>query len=732
MKSILKKLLLWWTILLTSFFFIFPSVEVYASSTATTSNSAKSTDKWSKEKNFSETVKTYQNMEHSLYAITWPLVIIAGEFMSNEVIYGKFVWMDVILWKIWNVMRTFANYIIWLILIFSIFTLFLWWKFEQFNPVKIIPKLVISAFLVNASWFILWACLDISNILTYSIWTLPLNISSTDIDKKVIPTFGIEFQNDKTPVKIWVRKWKELLPFCEMTETDKWWLKVMFPKNFTWSTSECAFEYGNRYWAVWKNGIEIPKWEVKVDKNGEPILPGATQIKAQTFWQLKRKHPWMSTILWTLYASILNVWNLWTIQTWTSKWVSMNILFKVLFLFALIIPLFTFAIIMIARALVLWMFIIISPIVFLFTSIKWIWDKLLWEKWTLKEMCCMVFLPVTVTFALSISFIFLTAINFKTVEKNFGIWWKWNEVYLETDGNPAHRIHIKIKDVWKDSAIADMVWLLQNTILWVIKLMFAIWFMWILVFTALKSCKITWWIAIAIEWFSRRMAKATPILPVAGWQSITSLSQWLQSLSQLPWRKQQEQYQELEKLFTHKDEKELKEESKQVSSDIKKVDTDFWAWAWNHKITTNNNKEIALNNADIKNNTKAIAQAIATKYWVNAGKMEEILQKIPSGTVSKNKKIIEEWIKKLKVKKILEKAAKNGIEIKKLDNDFKKEVVEILNSDKTLTLAYKLKDDLFDNLTDTSTPSKKQVHTYLKKVFGLLDEDIKKLLGEKP
>jgi hypothetical protein len=170
---------------------------------------------------------------------------------------------------------------------------------------------------------------------------------------------------------------------------------------------------------------------------------------------------------------------------------------------------------MIARAVVLWMFIIISPIIFLFTSIKWVWDKLLWEKWTLKEMCCMVFLPVTVTFALSISFVFLSVLNFTTLKENFWIEWKWNEVYIQTDWNPEHKIIIKYKDTWVDSALTNLFWVFQNTMLWIIKLMFAIWFMWILVFTALKSCKITSWIAIFVWNFAKQMAKAAPIIPVA-------------------------------------------------------------------------------------------------------------------------------------------------------------------------------------------------------------------------
>ena len=59
-----------------------------------------------------EKIKFYQSVGQGLYSFTWPLLVIGGTFMTNQVIYGTFLGMDKQLWKMWNVMRTFANYII--------------------------------------------------------------------------------------------------------------------------------------------------------------------------------------------------------------------------------------------------------------------------------------------------------------------------------------------------------------------------------------------------------------------------------------------------------------------------------------------------------------------------------------------------------------------------------------------------------------------------------------------
>jgi len=122
MKLFLKKLFISLSLFFCLFTFISPSI-VFAGTAAEASKQTTQTkDKTAQdnEKAYSEKLKTFQNFWKWLYAITWPLIIIAGKFMENKIIYWSFIWMDVLLWKIWNIMRTFANYIIWLVLIFSI------------------------------------------------------------------------------------------------------------------------------------------------------------------------------------------------------------------------------------------------------------------------------------------------------------------------------------------------------------------------------------------------------------------------------------------------------------------------------------------------------------------------------------------------------------------------------------------------------------------------------------
>jgi len=38
------------------------------------------------------------------------LAMIAGKFMTNDVVYGAFMNLDKYLWAIWNVMKNFANF----------------------------------------------------------------------------------------------------------------------------------------------------------------------------------------------------------------------------------------------------------------------------------------------------------------------------------------------------------------------------------------------------------------------------------------------------------------------------------------------------------------------------------------------------------------------------------------------------------------------------------------------
>ena len=513
MRRFLKKI-----ILMLSFLFIW-NIFLNNFSFAATPN-INTTEQTNNQEDLAVKLKTFQTFWQALYTITWPLVVISWKFMDNSVIYGSFIWMDSLLWHVWNVMRTFANYIIWFILIFSIFTLFLWWKLEQFNPIKIIPQLAIAAVLVNASWFLIWVMIDISNVMTYAVGTLPLQMANKKIvDNQTIPQFWMKLQdNGANSFQVWIMDWNKLLPFCEYKANDKWELIAKY---------DCAFERNWKYYNYnsWDN-ISTTSWKLIQSKN--------------TFSEIQKKLWWMTWILWTMYASLINIWATVSYPSWS--WVAMiwDLIFKLFFLLALIIPLLTLAVILIVRAVFLWMFIIISPIIFLFTPIK-SFEKVLWEKWKLTNLVSLIFLPVVVVFALSLSFVFLSYLKFDegSIKNTFWVDLNSKSVVIPLDWEDGnHKITISYK--WNDSAslFANM-W---NTFTWLIENIFAIAFMWIVVFSVFKTSKLTSWIASSINKFSVSMAKATPIVPFAGWQSISSLWQWISQVKQMPKRLQSKQY----------------------------------------------------------------------------------------------------------------------------------------------------------------------------------------------
>gem|GEM_PF-2757403 len=50
---------------------------------------------------------------------------------------------------------------------------------DKFSPAKILPQMVLASVLVNASWFIIGALLDISTITTYAVGLLPMKVDDT-------------------------------------------------------------------------------------------------------------------------------------------------------------------------------------------------------------------------------------------------------------------------------------------------------------------------------------------------------------------------------------------------------------------------------------------------------------------------------------------------------------------------------------------------------------------------
>jgi len=216
--------------------------------------------------------------------------------------------------------------------------------------------------------------------------------------------------------------------------------------------------------------------------------------------------------------------------------------------------------------------------------------------------------------------------------------------------------------------------------------------MWIAVFTALKSCKVTEKIASSVQSFAQNMAKAAPIIPVAGGQSIGSLAQGIESLEKLPSSKQQNQFDQkikpwLDEVARHTsgtEEKAIKEATSKAS-DLTKVS--FTPKTVVQNISSDKEHKKLLN----EKISNLLKDKTSLQYLVSQiGISEDELKKMMNNNTAKNmtlekflekyKKNITEKIQKQSIKKFIEDAVLGKqITLLQLSDTAKDYVKQILN-----------------------------------------------------
>lgn len=134
-----------------------------------------------KQEDFKIEIKGVINMlSQIIYIFLWPLLVIAWTALDNTLVYGKFLNLDAALWDIWNIMKNVANFALWFVFIFAVVKNLFKTSFWDGNPlqdaVKVIKSTLLSWILIQMSWFLLGVLLDLSTILIYAIWGLPLSM----------------------------------------------------------------------------------------------------------------------------------------------------------------------------------------------------------------------------------------------------------------------------------------------------------------------------------------------------------------------------------------------------------------------------------------------------------------------------------------------------------------------------------------------------------------------------
>lgn len=528
-------------------------------------------------------LETMQSFLKIFYVILWPVLAIAWASLDNSLIYWSVFHLDRPLFMFWNMMKNFANYAMGFMFIFSVLTYF-FKQDDKFKPLNLIKKLLIWWVLIQASWWMVWALIDLSTVATYWLWAMPLNMLKND---KLIGESPVIF--DDTIINLndwgekWVSKWVQTRVSWNQKAvsciTKKDWDKTIIDqeatkklvndtKDRTWKTSSTTVswqaEVSDAVCSYQNWIININCGDLSPDKISE-CKPSGSYDKVITLWNLVEKSKWMTWPLYALYGSILNFGSIPMTANNKSLWTeSMITLMKCLMGLALMIPLMTLAIVLIIRVVILWIFIWFSPLIVLaavfdnFGALKKVNE---WKYW-LKKIISLIFVPVSAVFAISLSLIFLSLLANsieKPESKSNGkatrlesaldisikdwcvtfVWWEFWKMCISTSD----------KSFWLDPMLNIFSWLIMN-FLW-------IWLMWAIVFAAMKTWWVTDWVVNWIQKFGWEILKSTPIVPTpfgrmsVGWLSSATSTLWHQIPSKLVEQQMSEKIQPLVEQFGH-------------------------------------------------------------------------------------------------------------------------------------------------------------------------------------
>lgn len=538
-----------------------------------------------------DTNQIFDSILKLLYALLWPVLFIIGLALDNTLVYWSFLHLDASLWSLWNIMKNFANFALWFFVLFAIvrniFTAPFGGSGDKRSPQKIITKTLIAWVLIQMSWFLMAAVIDISTILTYSIGWLPMTLMQKNADYKDVPILAInadlnlDGQDDKKMNLDYYHTYGDKnLSLCRVERIDQLSgsyivgrQKVVVESGVFFESWYCAmwawpYKY-NEYWTWYVDNENyklyvdwaLKDWEdwTELKNNCNIISLDASQIPdncqdygfvgtgddifasaSMTLDTILEKSKGFVWPFITIYSSILNFTDMVSAPVSDNVLVNFfHFLIKVWFGIALFFPLIALAAVLIARIWILWLAIAILPIIILLKVFEWvidIWkgDGWLMQHFQIDQLIKLIFAPVFVVFAISMSMIFLSSLSPKNALPWDSKWAKWLEVMEEAGitKSPGWKtysvfglvdINLSEDELWYFSdGMDNFAWIMTN--------LFAVAIIWFFLFFAVKMTKIWesigWWFQGAVQKFMSNI----PILPIWWWVWIAAASEWLKWL----------------------------------------------------------------------------------------------------------------------------------------------------------------------------------------------------------
>jgi len=194
-------------------------------------------------------------ISHVVYVFIWPCLAIAGAALDNSLIYWSFLHLDVALWNIWNIMKNFANFTLWFIFVFTIVKNLFAWSFgwSGGDPIKwardTVVKTLIAWVLVQMSRFIVSALIDLSTILIYAVWGIPLSMLwSYDHNVSDMPIMKLNTVFDKNNISYYYSYWWHNYSPCLLA-------------NKNWDSKEkLTLQWLSWEYVAWRQYLYMSSW----------------------------------------------------------------------------------------------------------------------------------------------------------------------------------------------------------------------------------------------------------------------------------------------------------------------------------------------------------------------------------------------------------------------------------------------------------------------------------------
>ena len=365
-----------------------------------------------------DSVSFFLHLLLSLASWWWIILAnLAGKLMTNDLVYGSFLHLDTSLWTLRNVMKNFANFALWFMVLYAIVrNVFSLWDSDagDWKPIKIIKKTLIAGILIQMSWFLMWAVIDLSTIMTSAIGAMPSQFiaSSTEFQWKLNQT-------------IWnLKKWT--VTFNPSNEQEL----VSWKPASTWSQNTSTDDYNKLLDTI------MPSYD---SVSGPLLFIGLSVFNFNDFSKYSDLSGWSESAITEWWDLILDLW----------------LEFIVLVFFSLMM--FLIFLLNLFRVILLWLIIPLLPMIILLKvfKLKPSWDSLSFLD--IKNILMLVFKPVLMVWALSMILIVLVLI--KSVINHSG------DVYLTDNGNMS----IETTNIWNQerpiyNSTIKSKWLMEFTI----------------------------------------------------------------------------------------------------------------------------------------------------------------------------------------------------------------------------------------------------------------------------